>query len=390
MKRPRLEHPRQAAIATALALSCLLGGCRTQRSERELLIEAASLAQAGDVAAAFAIVDRVHAANPGSPEVIIRYTAMLIDTGDLDRAQRMLDQLDGMDLRGTERARANAEKRRLLETVYEQARGPGPHAPSDPVAYERAVIGLINLERTGIILDEYNQYLLMQARAELGAPPERSIDLHAPQNVAAAATPTQARTALVYLERLLDGDERCEARRELEGAALLEAQAIREALNLKVFGDDFDRAWEVRHREAFEAAGRFDPVGARFVVRHHGPYRDGLDAAAPPERLRYVAQTWFAREAATALVYELADQQRSDAAPLPYAVGDFSTTQVTDLIAAESLSFTLLIPYDTVRRGAFLLHRSMQHARDPEPSVTDRRDADAHGADDADTARTGD
>ncbi|MCB9520319.1 MAG: tetratricopeptide repeat protein [Myxococcales bacterium] len=363
---------RGLPLGAALGVALVLGGCREQKSERELLIEATTLAQRGDFDASLAILDRLYAANPTSADVLIRYTGFLVDAGDLERADEFLGRLDRMDLRGTERGRADMERRRYFEAIFERAAGDGPAAPADKDAYERAMIGLINLERTGTILDDYNTYLIMQARASLGGAPERPIDPSTRGNVAAVASPTQARAALVYLDRVLDGDPRCQVRRELEGAPLLEAQAVRQALRAKIFSDDFDRAWEVRFRDAFEQAERFDPATRRFRVHYDGPYREGYSAESGEERLTYQAQTWHARELATDLAYELAGLPRLGAPPLDYAVEDFATTQVSGLTPGETtLAFDLALPYETARRGAFLLHELRSAPHDSEPPVTE-------------------
>ena len=354
-------------------------GCQEEKSERVLLIEAATLAQTGQADEAEAIFASVLENNPTSPDVLIRYAGFRIDSGDLDGAAEFFETLDSMELRGTDSGRANTERRRYFQAMYDAARGDGPAAPSDPGRYETAVIGLLNLERAGPMLGEYNRYLLMQARASLGLSPEERVPLNHVTALVDAVSEEQARTSLGFLERLIDGDERAEVREALEPADQDESEALRGALRIKLFRDEFDNRWSTRYRDAFSGAGRFDAAANAFTIRHEGPLL--LDDPNPtPALLNHHAQTWHAREIATNLAYELANEERGTADPLPFTPPQFADTTVANLSTDSegNVVFDLAIPYDTVRQGAYLLHRrqveaeaaaaSAEEANDDEPA----------------------
>ncbi len=356
----RIRH-----ITYLLACAALFLGCQEDKSERVLLIEASTLAQTGHLEEARAIFESVREANPTSPDVLIRYAGFLIDTGDLAGAAGFFETLDGMELRGTDRGRANTERRRYYQAMYDGARGEGPAGPAEPEAYEAAVIGLINVERAGPMLGEYNRYLIMQARASLGWSPEDRIPLNNVVEVVDSVSEQQARAALGFLDRLIEGDDRAEVREELEPADLEECETLRTTIRVKLFRDEFNTRWSTRYRDAFVRDGRFDVETNQFTVRYAGAYE--IEAIEPSlARLTYHAQTWHAREIVTDIAYELAALERDDAAPLPFSTPDFANTIVSDVgsDAESNFVFNLAIPYATVQQGAYLLHRRLV---EPEP-----------------------
>ena len=286
---------------------------------------------------------------------------------NLTRAAEVFATLDTLELRGTDRGRVDTEKRRFFQRIYDDARGNAPANPANAADYERGIIGLINLERTGPLLDEYNEYLIMQARAALGASPELALDSRAASSVAAASA-EQAAASIVFLDRLINGDERAQVRTPPEGSMALEANALRTALQLKLFEAEFDARWSTRFRDAFAQAGRYDAASNRFTIRYSGPFREGLSAADPPDVLLHQAQTWHAREIATDLAYELAGVARDGADPLPFRVTEFATATATEVTTDEAGNFTFLLglPYATVQKGGYLLEERL---RAPAPVV---------------------
>lgn len=334
-----------------------------------LLIEATTLAQTGQLEEARAIFESAREANPTSPDVLIRYAGFLIDTGDLDGAAGFFETLDGMELRGTDGGRANTERRRYYQAMYDGAHGEGPAAPANPERYEAAVIGLINVERAGPMLGEYNQYLIMQARASLGWSPEDRIPLDRVVEVVDSVSEQQARVALGFLDRLIEGDERAEVREELEHPDLEEGETLRTTIRVKLFRDEFDTRWSTRYRDAFVRDGRYDAATNDFTIHYVGPYE--LEAIEPSlARLTYHAQTWHAREIVTNMAYELATLERGDAPPLPFETPDFADTTVSNVgsDADNNFVFHLVIPYATIQQGAYLLHRRLV---EPEPAPED-------------------
>lgn len=367
------------ANTALLAALVLLSGCPEPKSERVLLIEAATLSQDGHTEQARAIYLRLlEERDPPSHDVAIRYAGFLIDNGELEAASAVLAQLEHLGLRGTDRARLDAERRRYFERIYEDARGDGPGAPADPAAYERGIIGLINLERTGPMLDEYNEYLVMQARAALGRSPTQPVPMP-PDPVAQAASPEQIENALRYLGRLLDGDPRAEVRRPPEGPIASEAEALRAALLVERFQDAFEYRWTNRHRDAFARDGRLDPDARNFLHHYVGPYREGHTAELGEVRLTHHARTWYAREIATDLAYELAGIPRDGAPPLPFAVEDFVTTVASGVAEDEAGNFVfdLVIPYRTVMLGGWLLQQRLD-AEGSGDTPPDGSDAPGH------------
>ncbi len=369
-------RPSIAAAVTAL----LLSGCPEQKSERVLLVEAATLAQDGNLEQAGLIFEQVYQRNPQNPDVLLRYAEFAIGLGNMERANAFINTLDSLEVRGTDLGRLQNLKRHYFQRIYDESRGNAPAAPADVEAYEHGVIGLINLERAGPLLDEYNLYLLMQARALLGRSPEQPIAEELEEAVA-AASPEQATAALVFLDRLVDGDERSDVVRPLEGSLNEEATGLQAALRVALFRHQFDQRWNTRYRDAFVRDDRFDAATQTFRTSYEGPAREDVDATATAERLAYIAQTWHAREVATDLAYELSGESRDGAEPLPYDVADFASTEATEVRLAEDLTFRfrLAIPMDTVRHGAWLLHQRL-HAP-PEPGSGD-------AAPDADEAAT--
>lgn len=350
--------------AALVVAASLLTGCPEHQSARVRLIEASALAENGEVDEARQVFQRLLTEYPDRADVLTQYAGFLVGTGELDRAADVFERLGEMELRGTERTRLDAERRRYFERIYRDARGPGPEAPADPEAYERGLIGLIALERTGPMLDEYGDYLIMQARAALGHSPESPIALPADELVA-AATGEQVHAALDDLDRLLDGDDRVDVHPEPEGTRLAEATGLRDALRLELFRVDFEERWSTRYRDAFARDGRFDPASRRFLHRYVGPYREGFDAGSGEARLLHQAQTWHAREVATDICYELAGVPREGAPPLDYRVEDFATTEVSGLgeDAEGRLVFDLAIPYATVLQGGLLLRHRLRAER---------------------------
>lgn len=351
-----------------LPLVCLafLAGCQQEKSERVLLIEASTLAQMGQLEEARAIFESVRETNPTSPDVLIRYAGFLIDTDDLDGAAAFFETLDGMELRGTDRGRANTERRRYYQAMYDGARGEGPAGPAEPERYETAVIGLINVERAGPMLAEYNQYLIMQARASLGWSPEDRIPLARVVEVVDSVSEQQARAALGFLDRLIEGDDRAEVRGELDHPDLEEGETLRTTIRVKLFRDEFDTRWSTRYRDAFVRDDRYDAATNSFTIRYAGPFE--LEAVEPSlARLTYHAQTWHAREIVTNMAYELATLDRDGAPPLPFDTPDFADTVASNVgsDAENNFVFELRIPYATVQRGAYLLHRRLAEPEDP-------------------------
>lgn len=351
------------ALAAALGLAAV-GGCVQEKSERVLLIEASTLAQSGQTEEARAIFDDLLADGARSSDVLIRYAGFLVDTGEFDAAWAVFEELEELELHGTDRSRLETERRRYFQRIYDDARGPGPAGPADRDAYERGLIGLINIDRAGPLLDEYEDYLIMQARAALGRSPEQPMELP-PDAVVQAASGEQIETALVYLDRLIDGDPRCEVRTVLEGTRLAEAETLRAALRVERFRVEFDRRWSTRFRDAFVADGRFDRERDVFRHAYVGPYREGFSAESGPDRLQHQARTWHAREVATDLAYELVGEERGDAPPLEYRVEDFASTEASAIgeDADGNFTFDLTIPYATVLRGGWLLRARLDAER---------------------------
>lgn len=370
---------RTSAICIALLLA--LAGCQEEKSERVLLIEASTLAQTGQFDEAEAIFASVLEDNPTSPDVLIRYAGFRIDIGDLDGAAQFFETLDAMELRGTDSGRANTERRRYFQAMYDGSRGEGPSAPADLERYETAVIGLINVERAGPMLAEYNRYLLMQSRAALGLSPEDRIPLNHVVTLVDAVSEEQARASLGFLDRLIEGDERAEVREDLEPADRDEAEALRTAIRVKLFRDEFDTRWSTRYRDAFVADARYSVENNAFTIRYVGPLL--LDEPDPsPARLSYHAQTWHAREIATNLAYELATEDRAGADPLPFSTPEFADTTVSNLTTDPegNLVFDVAIPYSTVRQGAYLLHRRQLEPAPAEGSSEGAEEAAAEGS----------
>jgi hypothetical protein len=354
----------RTSLTCTVLLLVSLTGCQEEKSERVLLIEASTLAQTGKHDEAETIFAAVLETNPTSPDVLIRYAGFRIDIGDLDGAAQFFETLDSMELRGTNSGRANTERRRYYQAMYDAAQGDGPSAPADLTRYETAVIGLINVERAGPMVGEYNHYLLMQSRASLGLSPDDRIALNHVIELVDAVSEEQARASLGFLGRLIEGDVRAEVREELEPADQNEAEALRTAIRVKLFRDEFDTRWSTRYCDAFAADGRYSAATNAFTIHYVGPLV--LEDLNPtPARVNYHAQTWHARELATNLAYELANLERSGAPPLPYSTPEFADTTVANLTAdAEgNIVFDVTIPYSTVRQGAYLLHRRQLESR---------------------------
>ena len=369
---------RTSTIVCFIAAFSLIG-CQQEKSERVLLIEASTLAQTGQFDEAEAIFAGVLETNPTSPDVLIRYAGFRIDIGDLDGAAQFFETLESMELRGTDSGRANTERRRYYQAMYDAARGSGPSAPTDLDRYETAVIGLINVEHAGPMLTEYNRYLLMQSRASLGLSPEDRIPLNHVITLVDAVSEEQARASLGFLDRLIEGDERASVREELEPADRDEAEALRTAVRVKLFRDEFDARWSTRYRDAFAGDGRYSAETNTFTIHYVGPLQ--IDEPNPTSaRVTYYAQTWHAREVATNLAYELATVERSGAPPLPFSTPEFADTAVSNLTTDSegNFVFDIAIPYATVRQGAYLLHR-----RQAEPTPAAEASGESEAEDEA-------
>ena len=353
-------------VVLSIAILCagVAVGCAPEKSERELLIEASTLAASQRYEDAEEIFERVYAANPQSAEVLIRYSGFAIDTGDMEKAAEFFDVLAELELNANERGRVANERRRYFERIYSDARGDAPTAPADRELYEEAILGLIEIDRSGPYLDEYVSYLIMQARAALGGAPERALQPGDASGPAANATVEQARGSLVYLERLLDGDPRVGIRGRPDPAVAAEGTALREFLRRKVFDGEWTARWTADQRQPIIDAGRYDANIDRFTIHHVAPHREGFDATTSVEVLTVQAQTWFAREIATDLSYELAGVERAGADPLPYAVADFTQAQATNIATdpAGNFTFDLSLPLDTVQLGGWLLRERQRQA----------------------------
>jgi hypothetical protein len=354
-----------APIATlVLAAALLMAGpvaCTPERSERELAVAAAALASGGDPAAARAAFGSALEQYPNSVEIRIRLAEFLTAEGELAEAREVLDLVATMPAGDEESRRAAAVEREWFSTLLRNSRGETLLQPRDRDGYETAITRLLSREQDPELGNEWATYLMARAREAVLADPTRSIDMSSPSNAAALASPEQARAALDYLDRLLDGDDVVRQPLPMEPPFETEARAMRETLRGIVFGAEFDRTFADLHRPRMVDDGRYDLASDTFTLRYQGPVPVELPPEAGPDVLEQVAEAYIARELATDLAFELRGTTRGEAPPLEFDLADFRGTEAAGVARSDEgvLSFSIRIPYATVRRAAFLLQRRM-------------------------------
>lgn len=351
-------------------------GCDRPRTERELLIQANALATQGRTADARVVYQAALDANPQSADVLIRFAGFSVEQGDLDTARQALQTLDGIEMGRTDRARMTTERRRYFQAILARVSGPNGGPPSDVVAYEDAMVGLLAIERGGPLLDEWANYLLATMRRAAGGRGEQPLAVQDPNGPLSRLPAAQVPVALDAATRLLDGDPRLTFRPRLQPAVEAEARVVRERLEQMAFLATFNAVFAQRHRAQWEATGRYDATRDLVTIGYVGPWYNGLSPDSSPELLQQQAQTFYAREIATDAVYTIAGQDRGAAPPLPYRLTDFSTAVASGMQTTETgeFEFLLELPWQTIERGAELLRVRLAEAeaaaRDLPPAVS--------------------
>lgn len=179
------------------------------------------------------------------------------------------------------------------------------------------------------------------------------------------ADAAHAREANGYIVRLFGDDEGLEFDPVLSEEIRLELETAQAVLKKTIFFDDFDTQWSAERRRFINEA-RFDPELEEIIEHYTGPLMDDLSSRTSIETLIGRAQTWYAREVATNLVYELRGLERSDGEFLPYRLRDFAEATVSDLTITPSdqIDFTTRIPFSTIRKGAWLLEERIRSAEE--------------------------
>ena len=353
----------RAGLCGAVVL-LTLAGCKPERTVREQLVEVNQLLVYNELDEARQLLETLYAEHPHDIDVMLDLARFYVDAAELERARTVIERIREMELGTNDARRAESLDRRYVEAVYTLARGEGPANPADNEAYEDALIGLINLDRGSEQerIDEYYQFLLTHARRALGADEETrldSVDLQASVHQASAA---QARVAMLLFERLRGNDPRLEVELTLPSTIRIEINDASAILRWTIFFDDFDTAWREVHEPAFRTAGRYDPESERFTIDYTGPLMEDLLVDTTVERLTGRAQTVYAREIATDLVYELRGFPRGEAEPLPYRLIDFADASARDPLVLPGMQFQfhVEIPWSTIRRGARMLQERIE------------------------------
>ncbi|MBU6161023.1 MAG: tetratricopeptide repeat protein [Myxococcales bacterium] len=373
-----------------LVLVVGVAACEPERSERELAVAAAALATSGDVEAARAAFVSALQKFPASVEIRVRLAEFLTTEGDLNAARAVLDELAAMPAGDEERRRALQVERDWYRALLMQSRGENLLEPADREGYELAVTSLLARDRDATLMTEWGDYLMARARQAILAEPTLPIDLNDPDNPAALANPDQARQALVQLDRLIDGDPILREPPTLEPALQSEAVAVREILRGIVFGAEFDRTFAELHRPRMVDDGRYEVASNVFTIRYDGPVPVELPPESGADVYEQLAEHLLAREMATDLAFDLRGMSRDDAPPLPFLLEDMAGTEASGLVVDEQggMQFSVRIPYETVRRAAFLLQRRMDDevARSvvPAPTEDSGEPPDGPSADDDD------
>jgi tetratricopeptide (TPR) repeat protein len=346
--------------AVLLAVGLVLGaGCASERSEREQLAQARVLAADGDVEAARALLESVAAASPDDAEVQTRYAAFLLDQGETDRAGDVLDAVIGADMTEAVRARWNTERDRFGVTTLDASRGDELGRPRDRRRYERALLNQIDVHDGGEALAEYHAYWMARAWLALGAATgEGPATAEAGLALVERITPGQGAEALEALSRVLDGDPTWSAPRPPAPEVVADADAVRERVLRRQFADAFHRDWRRTHEQRLVDEGRFDPTREQFLYTYRGPAPAGATPEEPSARLAWLAQTYIARDATTALAYELAGASADGTEPLPFAMTDFAEVEVTGAeFVGDAFVATVRVPFAVVETAAYLLER---------------------------------
>jgi hypothetical protein len=375
-----------------LPLVLVLGvaACEPERSERELAVAAAALATSGDVEAARTAFMSALQKFPASVEIRVRLAEFLTMEGDLQAARAVLDELAAMPAGDEERRRALQVERDWYRALLMQSRGENLLEPADREGYELAVTSLLARDRDATLMTEWGDYLMARARQAILAEPTLPIDLNDPANPATLANPDQARQALVQLDRLIDGDPILREPPTLEPALQSEAVAVRELLRGIVFGAEFDRTFAELHRPRMVDDGRYEVASNVFTIRYDGPVPVELPPETGADVYEQLAEHLLAREMATDLAFDLRGMSRADAPPLPFLLEDMAGTEASGLVVDEQgrMQFSVRIPYETVRRAAFLLQRRIDDevARSvvPAPADGSGESPDGPSADDDD------
>jgi len=387
LAEPYFDAMKTRILTFLLVASMLfMAACERQKTTRELLVEAQAAAMRGDHEAAESIFERLYASDGDDPFVLVGYIAYSIERENLERARALLDAFDGLDVEGAARQRANAERTKYWQAILREAGGDGaPANPTNPEAYEEAIIELVRIDRNTPHMGDWRTYLLAGARVALGGQANRPIQTMLPENHATRANAEQARTALTYLDRLLDGDPRMTVRPRLDADTRTEAQNVRTILRQKLFNHDFDAEFIRVHQPRLVSEERFDAEARMFLLTFTGPFLNGLTLESPADLAQQQAETFYAREFATDLAYELSGLVRGDAPPLSYNLTDFQGAVASELGITEDDQFTfqLRLPYDPVRKGAHQLH---QRALVEQDAASEASAADA--AEEADTQDT--
>jgi hypothetical protein len=398
VRYPRSGMPVCSALRTRfgrrwflpLALVIGVAACEPERSERELAVAAAALATSGDAEAARAAFVSALQKFPTSVEIRVRLAEFLTTEGDLNAARAVLDELAAMPAGDEERRRALQVERDWYRALLMQSRGENLLEPVDRDGYELAVTSLLDRERDATLMTEWGDYLMARARQAILAEPTLPIDLNAPDNAAALASPDQARQALVQLDRLIDGDPILREPPTLESALQSEAVAVREILRGIVFGAEFDRTFAELHRPRMVDDGRYEVASNVFTIRYNGPVPVELPAESAADVYEQLAEHLLARDMATDLAFDLRGMSRDGAPPLPFVLDDMAGTEASGLVVDEqgAMQFSIRIPYETVRRAAFLLQRRIDDevARSvvPAPAQGSGEPADVRSPDDDD------
>jgi hypothetical protein len=354
-----LRRRRSAALWLVMVLLVVTPACEPERSERELAVAAAALATGGDADAARAAFATALQRFPASVEIRVRLAEFLTAEGDLGSARAVLDELAAMPAGDEERRRALNVERDWYLGLLMQSRGENLLEPADRDGYELAMTSLLARDRDATLMSEWTGYLMARARQALLAEPTLPIDLQDAANPAALANPDQARQALVQLDRLIDGDPILREPPTLEPALQSEAVAVREVLRGIVFGAEFDRTFEELHRPRMVDDGRYDVASNTFTLSYSGPVPVEVAPESGPDVYEQIAEHFIARDMATDLAFDLRGMSRDDAPPLPFALDDMAGTEARSVTLDEqgALQFSIRIPYETVRRAAFLLQR---------------------------------
>ena len=347
-----IQHLR-LLVPFALVLAAGVGACAGSKSERDLLIEANAALARGEVEVARRIYDGLSSeANP-SPDVWLAIAEMQTETGALDAAEATLLRLQDAELTTRQRREAEDVSRALLEALYSVSRGEGPRSPADASAYERALIGLIELDGETRRIAEWEEFILASGRMAVGAPSDQPLRTASGSSRARRANEATASEALGFYLRLLDRAELFEREFELSGEAIAEAERAVDSLRETIHDREFERIWEQEHRSRFVADGRFVSESLAFVVEPSSEWGAQEDATEGDESL-------LIRARVAPLAVELAAEiTGADGAAISLDLDDpsLSGASLEDVVSVEGdgVRVRAEVPFAAVRRAAYLI-----------------------------------